>query len=34
MLTPNDHFPPFSAKEYERRRKTIRASMKERGLIA
>ena len=32
MLTPNDHFPPFSAEEYERRRKTIRAFMKEKGL--
>ncbi len=32
MLTPNDYFPPFPAREYERRRKTIRASMKEKGL--
>ena len=32
MLTPNDYFPPFSAKEYERRRETIRASMKGKGL--
>ena len=32
MLTPNDYFPPFSEQEYENRRRTIRASMKEKGL--
>ena len=32
MLAPNDFFPPFSAKEYERRRETIRSSMREKGL--
>ena len=32
MLMPNDYFPPFSEKEYERRRQTIRASMNEKGL--
>ena len=32
MLMPNDYFPPFSEKEYENRRRTIRASMKEKGL--
>lgn len=32
MLTPNDFFPPFSAGEYARRQRAIRASMQERGL--
>jgi Xaa-Pro aminopeptidase len=32
MLTPNDFFPPFSPGEYERRRRVIRESMRERGL--
>ena len=32
MLTPNDYFPPFSEQEYANRRRTIRASMKEKGL--
>jgi Xaa-Pro aminopeptidase len=32
MLIPNDYFPPFSEQEYANRRRTIRASMKEKGL--
>ena len=32
MLAPNDYFPPFSRQEYENRYRTIRASMKEKGL--
>jgi Xaa-Pro aminopeptidase len=34
MLIPNDFFPPFSAQEYANRFRTIRASMKEKGLDA
>ena len=32
MLVPNDYFPPFSEQEYANRRRTIRASMKEKKL--
>ena len=32
MLMPNDFFPPFSEQEYVNRRRTIQASMKEKGL--
>ena len=34
LLAPNDYFPPFSEQEYANRRRTIRASMKEKGLDA
>jgi len=32
MLAPNDYFPPFSEQEYANRRRTIQASMKQKGL--